>query len=367
MVSRTAEARSDKTQNHKARGGLTPPVLTGGFGPRNPGFSGRNVKGKSGNRRAASVGVDFLTVSAVGEASAWLLGATELVEGYGSGDGWRTRERRVGIAGEAWRRAGPSQPIGGRLSYAGAEYESWEFAAGVAGYYTRQLRERDLAKYCRPSRVDVAFDFDLMEGEDLRSEDVVRLVMADLVEREITVEFAGSPEDVTMYVGSKHSDVRLRIYRRDLKNALLVDTVGRQLRIELVLKKKPAERWWMSHALGETEREAHLVGGFYVERLLGLDVLDGACNPRDLDYEDPEIKAAQRLFEWTKQNASMLLIAKGHGFNIFTIADQLAERWAKQTRHEHKKRGKVFKGRDPEVVEAEVFRLVHKLKRPIDA
>jgi hypothetical protein len=330
MHSGTSCKGSDNGLAGGVRGGADPPVLTGGFGPSPKSARLPMVRGKRAGfavtDERARVGVDALTVTMGSETDEWLEVRTDLGRVGTPQKGFRGTEERAWIGGTYWRKWGPSQPS----KRWGMDYVTCEWKGPGSAYAARELKGRPDT---RPSRVDVAFDFDV--EDHVRAETVIEVCRPHMRERRITEGHTGEGQVWTYYAGAASSDLRVRIYRRDLKDKALAFQQGPILRIELVMKDAYASRWWQAWAADQDQ--AYAAAAHYIERLTGLKVQEHRAELPPAEA-DPDAETAQRVFEFIQQHASMVRMADELRIDLAKLAKLQAAKWSKQTRHEHKKR-----------------------------
>lgn len=284
-------------------------------------------------------GVDWLTCSFASQVAAELVTLSELAEEGSKRPGFARSERRTMMGGEGWRRWEPHQASRRWAS----DYESWEWSGPSAGWPASWLRGRD----AKPSRVDVAFDFEVPA-------DVLSDTVADRFEswasRHFTTGIAGQSGVNTRYVGAVSSARRLRVYRKDLRDVGWAAQFGPILRVELVLKEEFAEDWWAAWCLSE---EGALRGAaHHVFELTGFEVLADSQAVPALRRPSGSWELADKLFWMFRQYGAILDAAFESGVDLVSIA---AERQRGAGRMSTWRRSELAKSIDavgPEAVES---------------
>lgn len=299
-----------------APGSADPPLLTGGLEP-----GGEDVCGVP-----VGVGIDFLTVSMSSEVSAAQQLRGKLVEEGGSRPGFARSELWDVVGGQAWRRYEPRQ-----ASRAfGLDYESWEASGGAAACLAWDLIDQPV----RPSRVDVAWDFQVDEG--LLADEVFERLQAGAERRGFKGGVSGHGGVNTRYIGSPTSERRIRIYRRDLKDKAVLFHQGPVLRVEVVLRDDVARGWWAvwsrDQAAGWAAAAAH------VHEMTGRRVQADVGQVPELERVPEAVDAAQMFFDFVQQHASTVKAAQEAGVDLFGLVGLMSETWAKSTQSRHRRR-----------------------------
>lgn len=267
--------------------------------------------------RPSGVGVDWLSMTLAAEVAAELVIQTELVEVGKGKEGFRQAERRAMMGGEAWRRF---EPVTASRRW-GLAYESWEWDGPSAGWPAEWCRGRD----CRPSRVDVAFDFSVPDG--VSADDVFESMREEVQRRELLVGISGQGGVNTRYIGGKESERRIRIYRKDLEDEAWALQFGPTVRIELILRGDVAEDWWDGWSISREGALREAAG--HVFEMTGCEVLADWEVPTGLQRvrESFEVAAA---FKWViRQYGAVLDVAFECGVDLVSL---VAERAAKSGR-----------------------------------
>lgn len=253
--------------------GADPPLLTGG----------------SSQNQCVSRSVDFLTLTASSEVGAELMRQNPFSESGGACRGFSKSEARLCIGGQCWRRWEPFQPS---KSF-GLAYESWEWAGSVAMFAADAVARFDV----RPSRVDVAYDFAC--GVRVMADDVAGRCEAWMAERGIKGGVSGEGEINTRYIGSRLSERRIRIYRKDLESDVLAELLGPLMRIELVLKNDHARAWWKVWC--RSREDAFAAAAAHVHQMSGMELQ--ALTVGVPEFVKPDAAdEAQSLFQFIKQH-----------------------------------------------------------------
>jgi hypothetical protein len=319
------------------------------------------VKGENGHFRhfepGKARGIDALTITMGLEADRFLGGLTEHLQPGGAQKGFRATEERMCMGGTYWRKSEPQ--TASKLAWAGAEgrgYVTCEFKGQPSTWAARTLRgQADV----RPSRVDVAWDFNV--PDDVRAETIAKLWMPHLEKRRIKSGISGEGDVFTHYAGAAASDIRVRCYRRDLKDPWLEFYLGCCLRLELVLRDQHARRFWAVWA--EDEQKAYAVAAHYMHRQTGLVVQEEMEVPPDLVYQDPEEDAAQEVFEFVKQWSSILEHSRQVGIDLPELSKAYSATWNPRMKRLHKARMKARGGIAGEDITRRVLELIEYLRR----
>lgn len=265
--------------------GLTPPLLIGG------------VTGPDSVQR----GIDWLTVTVESDDARRLLEDTRFCEvGYAK-TGFRQSERRDFIGGKVWRRW---EPVTASKSH-GLAYESWEVSGGDGGSFLECLTRLGIVSRVRPTRVDVAWTFDVVEDvypDSVLTADVLELAKS----RRFPVPVSGEFPTWTRYIGAHRGQSArlLRVYRKDLQDPALGFVCGGPLlRVELCLRGDAASSWWPVF-IADAEA-GYSAAAAHVEYMTGRRVQsDVSCIP---PVEVPEqVDEAQALLQFMKQYPEVL-------------------------------------------------------------
>jgi hypothetical protein len=294
------------------------------------------------------VGVDFLTVTVGTDGAAGLMAISEFHEQGKPQAGFGRSEERLSVGGKCWRRWEPHQ----ESREWGKAYECWEWSSGDARWPSQQIRG---IEGVRPSRVDVAFDFAV--DESLMSDAIIERCRDVLVFKGISDGISGQAGVNTRYVGSQRSERRIRIYRRDLKDGALLLDAGPIMRVELILRDDMARAWWQvwraDQARGFAAAAAHIVD------MTGHRVMDAdEPVPPPLVDASAEAEAAQMLFEFVKQNASVLGVVERLGVDLFGLAARCRELWPRTTWARHREREQLVADAEGTSIEERVIGLL---------
>jgi len=295
--------------------------------------------------------VDCLTVTTPSFISAYvLMPSTEKHEDGYARQGFRQSERRTCMGGHCWRRW---SPIGESKLY-GLEYESWEWDGGKGGgsdCAADFLRPFE----ARPTRVDVAFDFSC-------SSDLTSIIVADHPEvqrhcakRNIEADgVTGGGGVFTRYLASRNSDVFIRIYRKDLQNAVIAEMLGPVLRIEIIMKDDVARAWW---AVWKQDKEkAYRAAAAHVLRLSSLRVLPIIGDIPELIT--PDTKATEALLPLFQQYSSHIVAAAECGIDVLQMAALVVGNLSRQGKHRHRKRVEQVTRQEPEELRSILTRML---------
>jgi len=258
-------------------------------------------------------GVDYLTLTMGLDVSAELLTCTELVERFKGQQGFKQVERRVCMGGQCSRRFEPVTPS--RRWACG--YESWEWSGSAAPWPAMHLRGKD----CRPSRVDVAFDFSVSPG--LLADDVLDRARPTAEQRGLKLGIAGEDGQNTRYIGAIGSQRRIRIYRKDFEDEVWKLLYGPVLRVELVLKDDKAEDWWAAWCVSQDGAMREAAG--HILEMTGFSVMDHTLPPTELHRISPAFEAAHS-FRWAlKQFGPVLDVAFATGIDLVALAAERSQ------------------------------------------
>lgn len=291
-------------------------------------------------------GPDFCTVTLSKPSAATLIRLTRPHESGSPRPGFKASERRLCLGGFVWRRWHPLQTS---KSY-GDDYESWE----TEGEASRWLMDAALGEDSRASRQDYAFDFGV---ESLMPRDLLPLFRPRLEALGIEPHFAGPESSCTVYIGSRQSDRRVKIYRRDLKDpALLHDGFPPMLRIELELRGQMGHALWRHRQL--TGTDGLDVACTHIAHLTGYRVAEDAVPlPSPLEAS-PESDTAQMVFQFVQQHASMIDAADRAGVDLTRLARARLASFSRDALHRHAARCSKFLEVDSGAVESAVLGLL---------
>ena len=258
--------------------------------------------------------VDWLSVT-VGAADdlasvgAALVAATTLEEPGRPQAGFRASERRQCLGGSCYRKRDPHQPS----KRWGELYESWEWSGGPASWAAGFLRGRFPA--LKPTRVDIAFDFSC--GAEFTSDDFAAAVEDHHDSRGVSGGVSGQGGVNTRYIGASTSEVRIRVYRKDLQDPSFAEFIGPTLRVELVLKGDRALAWWS--LWDQDEEAAKQAASSLVHDYTGFRPLAG-----DHGWPELELPAAsdeaERLALFVNQHGPQLVAWHQAGVDVVALA-----------------------------------------------
>lgn len=294
--------------------------------------------------RLVGAGVDSLRVTVGKLGAEKLLGETIADEPAFGSRGFKAGEQRMCLGGYCWRRWEPHQPS----TRWGLDYESWEWPGECARFAWTRLPVED----CRATRIDVAFDFQC--SESCRPEDVAELVAPWCRERGITPDgISGQGGVFTCYIGSKHSDRRVRIYRRDrLHEELLLD-FGPLLRIELELHDGHADALLEVFSSQGTEA-GNAAAAAHIRELTGLEVQLCSEVPTLPAVEDADQE--QQLLQFIQQHGENVRAWHRMGVPLVQLCEAAAPTRSRMTRHRAFKRLEAWACVDWQRIADRIFR-----------
>jgi len=260
-----------------------------------------------------SCAVDFLSITTGHAADPASLAAVLVLETTdpepgGATKGFEVSESRslVGVS-SIWRKTGPYQAS----KRFGLDYECWEFPEAAAAHIVTRI---PAGKAWYATRVDVAFDFKC--HADCTADHVAACLRDHHMQLGIKPGVCGEGDVNTRFIGGKRSDVRLRIYRKDLEDPAFAQFNGPTLRVEIIFKGDRAVvfgSWFVldpeSAMLGASDM-VHDVCGF--RPLVGGAEWPQLVNPAPSDQ-------AQIYMHFLKQNGGY--IAALHDVGIDVAAD----------------------------------------------
>lgn len=310
-----------------------------GSGPERPPFANRGVvqsqigvlalvKQYVASERlgVGMAGIDFLTQTLRTTAGRALAERYQHLEDGTPRPGFRKSSKWVVPGGYAWRRTDPIS----RSKRFGKAYESWE-ASGAA---SQHLADVFKAYQGAPSRIDIAFDFRV--PSELLADHVIEHQAEYLERRRLALGIAGQDGRNTRYVGSKDSERRIRIYRRDFKDPDLVREFGPLLRVELVLKKRQAKALWCEYRI--SRGQALAVAAAHVRDMLGLQLYGEWSEIPPLEAVPEQTRGAEMVYRFCAQNAVMLQAAKRLGIDVGALADLIATQKQGDAARKHQER-----------------------------
>lgn len=277
-----------------------PPLLIGGLIQQKP--------LQNANTNLSGIGHDWLTVSVSKQVADDLVALTDLDEPGSQMPGFARSERRICMAGSCTRRFDPHT----RSKRWGLDYESWVYSGATARYAMDSLIRKD----CKPTRIDIAFDFDV--HPDTLPEDIELLIVQACEDRGLGLHHSGPRKGYTLYVGSRTSERMIRVYRRDLKDPLLALEGASILRVELELKGALCLAYWRDMAQsGSTGFE---VASMHILDMIGYSPWDQLKHLPDVRRVDDETDATQMVFQFVRQNAVMIEACSLYGLDIQAMA-----------------------------------------------
>ncbi len=254
-------------------------------------LTGGLIHGSQSRGEAIGRSVDWLTGTVPVHVGQVLTAQSEVYEPGFARHGFRLSEQRAVLGGVAWRRWDPTQAS----EQWGTAYESWEFPSDSARWGASFLRGRD----CRPSRVDVAWDYQVPES--FTPDDLVQLIAPHVADRGLTLGISGQDGRNTRYVGSASSKRRIRVYRKDWQQPMWL--FGPTLRVELVMRHEQAQAWWRVWDRDEDAGYAAAAG--HVLDMAGVEVQQAGPVPELEPVEGAD--EAGELFQFLEQHGPRLL------------------------------------------------------------
>lgn len=275
-----------------------PPLLTGGL---------------SLYKNLTGVSVDYLTVTIPSRLSSRLLRRTKLEREGGYSEGFNQSELRLCEDGKVWRRFDPRESSN---DY-GREYESWKYNGPQATPAARYLRRLDDV---RPTYVDVAFDFGCRPGDT--SDALLEGCREWYQGRGLSDGINGNTRpdgqtDNTRYVGSRSSERRIKIYRKDLRSEAFGAMHGPTLRVEITLKNQHARRWWAMLTDYGFDR-AYAVAAAHIQDMSGMECHFGIDDVPEL-VQPPQSPAAEQLCNTLRQCSGTLRAALESGIDVLDL------------------------------------------------
>ena len=269
---------------------MTPPLLIGGVKHTYTEQAGS----KAPNISLSGVGIDYLTVTVPQATAESLLARTSEDEPGRGSQGFKQTEKRMCLGGYCWRKW---NPVSSSKRW-GTEYETWEFSGAASFDPARFLQDKE----CRPSRIDIAFDYDV-------DADFYPVALESMIEAHVDligakIRYAGERKKQTLYIGSMKSDRMIRIYRRDEKNPLLALEGRHILRVELVLKGDHAEAIW--NVMRQDRSDGYPEAAAHVLAMIGYAPCEDVSSVPQLLRTDEDTEAVQMLLQFVTQNAIML-------------------------------------------------------------
>lgn len=330
---------SASTRSGHGDSGAAPPLLTGGAIQQN-----RVIPTEFD---PIASGTDYITVTVSKAAGTALTLSTHPFEPGTPQRGFKSSERRLCPGGAVWRRWSPGQPS----NHFGDDYESWETEAEAS----RWLDLASLPLDSRPSRQDYAFDFAVLP--DLMPRDLLPLFRDHLAGTRIEPHFAGPESSCTVYIGSRQSDRRVKIYRRDLKDpALLADGFPPMIRIELELRGDYGHALWQHRQA--TGADGLAVACTHIAAMIGYRVAEESQQLPSLIEASDEADASQMLFQFIHQNAGMLDAADRAGIDLAKLARARVHLFSRATEYRHAQRVGQLLAVDPRSLERSILAMI---------
>lgn len=227
------------------------------------------------------------------------------------------------------------------------EWETWLWASQHADFWVKKLAGKG-----RPSRLDVAWDFEC--GDELTATRFFDAFMRSAVEsKRVKIEAKGPeplPGEVdsrTWMIGAASSLWRLRIYRKDLQQPeLSVLGIGPLMRVELICTDEAAHRIWPLVASDVEASYAALASK--VEAMTGFVVQAERCDIPQF-VKPAELDLQQMVFSFVRRNAVFLAALDEAGISPGRMAAAVSQSRA----GEYRKRGLLRKLTDAGAVQIE--------------
>jgi hypothetical protein len=249
-------------------------------------------------------------------------------EGY-AGRGFGKSERRLCMGGKLWRRWEPVQPS----EAWGLGYESWDVMGDPSWWLSDRLRSMP----CRPSRVDLAWDFQVVES--VTPDTVADLIRPHVEASGFTLGISGQGDKNTRYVGAASSPRRVCIYRKDWETPGFEEMNGFVLRVELRLRHELAQAWWPTWV---HDRDAGFeVGAGHLAEMMGVRVQERLQSVPQLAPPQGVDEAAE-LFQFARQHGARLDTWIRAGVDLAKIASLAAERSSRMTKHRMVRKAKAL-------------------------
>jgi hypothetical protein len=294
--------KNEKECRKAGEAGFNPPVLTGGLKPEN------NCGGLG---YLADTSFDWLSLTVSASASRTLVNMTQFREDGRPIAGFGASESRICLGGTCWRKMQPHQSE--KACGYGKNYESWEFSGPVAHSNIPKLVGLD----CKPTRIDVAFDFKVDSA--YTPDEWIESVRSHFENKRLNDGISGQNDINTRYIGSKQSDRRIRVYRKDIQDLVIAQCTGPCLRIELILKAAYAVAFW--RILCESSDNAVRVAAAYITEMTGFVPLpdNTACLPH-FEKKIPS-KLPGRILNFIKQYALFFKVVQNSKIDIQALID----------------------------------------------
>lgn len=294
------------------RGVDIPPSQTGPYGP------------------PYARGVDYLTITTGPEAAGWLLRHSDLLEEGRPSQGFQRSENRIfgssrqNKAQTTWRKYDPYSPS--RLW--GLNYESW-LCAGPPAHAFAELLTAGPAHDMRASRVDIAWDYLVMETDD--ADTFADTVRSHCTNKGLKFHDQGPEDNHTKYIGSRASSRRIRVYRKDRQQPQFFPNPV--LRLELELKGDTAAAWWPVFC--RDSKRGFAAAASHLYDMTGIKPQEtGEIPPQPVQ---PELKATDTLFHALDQYGVYLDAAIEAGIDVPGLSKLRRESSHSRTQFKYKK------------------------------
>lgn len=245
---------------------------------------------------------DFLTVSMSSATAESILDQTEHLRPGGRVQGFAQSEERMCFGGTLWVR---SEPVTASRQW-GTDYVSIE----LPGSQADAMLDRIPMDGTRATRIDLAHDWEC--SEDLKPEHVRDAWRPHWEPKGIKSGISGEDEINTVYLGSRSSDKRVRIYRKDLQDSMWRDYP--LIRVETVVRRDVAAAVWKL----STRPAMAAAMNHALQTLTGHDMGDCAPPPPVPTLADTDL--GQRVFEFVKQNGRLLVTLDRLGVDLRRLA-----------------------------------------------
>lgn len=293
----------NQANNKSEKLGENPPVLTGGLKPKEPMINDVGC--------LYNVGFDWFTVTVGKEGIKRLLAMSKFFEHGRPIKGFAKSEQRISSDFICWRKMHPAQPE--KVLGFDKNYESWEFVSLSAAFIIPQLTDVE----CKPTRIDIAFDTQV--ADDFMADHLIESVRPHVHSKGISLGISGQGGIHTHYVGSPHSDKRIRIYRKDFQDIAVAKIYRSVLRVELILKGGHAIAFW--RVICNSLQQAYQTAAAYIEEMTGLALIPEnlAILPK-IEKKIPS-QLSKRLYHFIKQYGVFHWALDAGGVNLKSLVN----------------------------------------------
>jgi len=258
-------------------------------------------------------GYDWLSLTIPNQTVPVMMEMTGSHEVGGMTKGFKQSEQRMCMGGYCWRKFNPYTPS----KRWGLGYESWEFAGVTAIDPIKKF----MGLECRPSRVDIAFDFSV--PDEVMPSIVESLVAERCKETGTTISHHGPNDSYSIYIGAHDSEKIINVYRWDLKHDPMHQCSGPRLRVELRLRGLHAESWWNDCV--KNHHDGIRTAAAICADIMGYRVVEDTGELPEIIRRSPIDDAAQMVFQFIKQNHSMLDACSQIGIDLGKLARQYVD------------------------------------------